>query len=149
MRQKDIKFGDIHIPKQFLRLKQPSIYLEKINKTGAKLDNLLVKAFEKEYWNYLKNQKSYEIEFQMKEKSIEIKMKRRSFDFSLPSEINVLIFTANNNEIKIIFDKNPKYERTYSENIIKKFINSKRDTKIPEQNNSENSYTGITKIIRI
>jgi hypothetical protein len=143
---KDIAVGDEHVPVEYLKLKDPEYYLEKLNirnkkknLTVTKLQERLISNFEKES-GYLYEQKDYKFEVQMLEKSIKLEMQRTNADITIPQTI-VAIFSID--KVSVQFSGNSAVPYEYRENIIQKFIDAKRKEAVRKNEKPENlSKTG-------
>jgi hypothetical protein len=129
---KDIVTGDEHVPREYLKLKDPEYYLEKINiknkrknTTITKLQERLISVFEEES-KYLYEQKDYIFEVQMLGTSIQLEMRRTNADIEIPKTI-LAIFSIDKDKVSVQFNDNSAV-RTYEyrENIIQKFIDAMR-----------------------
>jgi hypothetical protein len=135
---KNVRNGDEFIPKEYLALKNPDYFLNKINseiKTpgskAGKLPDQLISVFENEYSKYLSKLKDYELEVEMKERSIVLRLKSVVTSADIPKTVTVVFSAKKNKKIGVLFDENPRvYE--YAENIVQKYINV-RKRKIIEQ----------------
>jgi hypothetical protein len=130
-----IIYGDKNIPSDYLQLKNPKIFLDKINKKSRgkpdKLQEKLMQIFENEYITFLSQQKEYAFEVEMEENSIKIELQSNNEEYK-PDKFTVVFSyrKSDKNQIitRFIYETDSiirEYE--YKPNIICKFIKAVRN----------------------
>ena len=125
----NIIWGDNNIPGDYLKLKDPSIYLDIINKKADKVKERLIKVFENEYTNYLSKQKDFDYEVQMKDESIEIELKCKNNEAGLPKQICATFSYSGKNQITVQFDNRPEAFMYVNNSILKYILRQKELSK--------------------
>jgi proteasome lid subunit RPN8/RPN11 len=126
---KNIEHGNNYIPGELLELKDPKVFLDKINNVDkknndapSKFQKKLLSVFENEYTGYLSQQKNYEYEIRLTDNTLELDMKRIDDNFNIPSSVFIEFFVSSDNRIGIRFNRNKKEVYEYKENMIRLYI---------------------------